>query len=1460
MVFNRLRAALNQVREERERKQADARRQLSELKKATDLTDEHSLPEEELEKKLKVKISDGLLGSLEESNSDIWASAKAWGNNSITLKKKKSAASEFFRHQREGFAPLLWGSAILQLIVGFLVNDNESLYVATFQLILSFITGTVVFVESRKTKATVHELNDVEHQYYSIRRNGSMIDMVGADLVVGDIICNLGHTDKVPADIRVLAGTDDLAMDTSVITEEDSTVELRNSEVSVAENPLQAANLIFRGSDLVSGAVKEGMVIRVGDRTQLGRVAQLIQRTEKEHETSSASELETQRCVKFFTLSSVIVSVAAFFLCAINDAAVFTSMKVVAGVAMAMVPSGYLVCNVIVFRLAATHLELLGIEIKDIKTIETLSAVSCVVTGKHGPLTANNTRVVSLVFADEDGEFIEHETSDIVHESKHETFYQLPNAQELHRCAFAASNPETRFVNEQEDVNHTRFKPDGSGKMKSFKKQVHDQKTGVPKHEVMWDAVGSTPEDIAVLKFFHDHPCPFRKHHDTVFDFEESYERYPSLFHSPFSRKTGFEVHVRCVHAGPLQTNGGPRKVYMRGHVPDVLARCSRFRDGKGARGLTPDDIAVIDDTAKYMGANGLTVMAFAESEDLPVNRYPAAYEYSMEPAGYVTPNFPMGERPDEYDCEPEHIHTRSTEGLVFIGLIGFYDDVHEIEHNVQECRDAGIRVVLCTSDPPHAALSLARKASVLWEDESDLDIVELNQHIRDLTAEGYDQDYITRQVSLRLGLPVEEVRQNGLYAIRSPLGCEARVVDVTQCTSLEGSVRPLEQMDDQWWEDLIQHSSQIVFANAVSHHIQLVVSAFQTVGHVVLLTGDSASDALPLASADVGVSTTTASKAAQASSAILMESSHFEGIVEMIKTGRKVFDNLKKTTAFLMSSNVAQLVLFFAFVLFELPVPMATSLVLLIDLAANIPTAVALAQELPEANLMSKPPRHRNKDGVMNFKMVFFAYLQIGVIEAFAALFAYLIVLNDYGFPPHVLVRGAAKDNWGNFPLYCQFDGGHYVNAYGQIDLLHDPSRHAPTRQYPLWDSGDAGIVKKCVHPLRAVTQKFGAPRDFQLTAAASYGDRAFERSVVPVEALEALEANGYFEYIPWASRMSGFWRTEWLSYDIAKGPEMDNMAQIPASNSREMTYEETWNFYSKMPLGLYSICAEDPYLTHHDGKVSAVTDAQIESLSGFRAPDSKYSLCADSTAEKSAMFKEGRAYSRALFCNGDGYLRNVTAYGVTNNYISPSTPWSYADDEWQAMDSVSLNSLQTKQAKCAVLDDHPKQVQYCRDTCDYRCESIPSHQRYNYTKSQEQWTRQCVSIASRMTQHEAHYHARMAAFVAIVICQLGALIAIKTRWLSIIDHGFANPAINISVFFLVLFAAWTSYSDVFNKFTLTRPLRFTHFLPGMPWACVIVIYDEIRKLLIRRTSSTDKIGDTERRVTGWLETNMYY
>jgi sodium/potassium-transporting ATPase subunit alpha len=92
------------------------------------------------------------------------------------------------------------------------------------------------------------------------------------------------------------------------------------------------------------------------------------------------------------------------------------------------------------------------------------------------------------------------------------------------------------------------------------------------------------------------------------------------------------------------------------------------------------------------------------------------------------------------------------------------------------------------------------------------------------------------------------------------------------------------------------------------------------------------------------------------------------------------------------------------------------------------------MAWENKEADIMKRPPRDQNKDRLVTRKLVSFAYLQVGVIQAIAGFYSYMVVMGDYGYYSYTLPGLGADDAWQKVQLMCQVDGGVLRNEDGYV------------------------------------------------------------------------------------------------------------------------------------------------------------------------------------------------------------------------------------------------------------------------------------------------------------------------------------------------------------------------------------------------------------------------------------------
>ena len=137
----------------------------------------------------------------------------------------------------------------------------------------------------------------------------------------------------------------------------------------------------------------------------------------------------------------------------------------------------------------------------------------------------------------------------------------------------------------------------------------------------------------------------------------------------------------------------------------------------------------------------------------------------------------------------------------------------------------------------------------------------------------------------------------------------------------------------------------------------------------------------------------------------IVLLDDNFSSIVAGVEEGRLMFENLKKCLLYSLSSNVAELSAFLFSMIAGIPLPLGILAVLCIDLGTDMLPAISLAFEESEENLMRRKPRNPDTDHLINEKLIFLSYGQMGLIQAAAGFFTYFVIMAENGFWPDRLV-----------------------------------------------------------------------------------------------------------------------------------------------------------------------------------------------------------------------------------------------------------------------------------------------------------------------------------------------------------------------------------------------------------------------------------------------------------------------
>ena len=195
-----------------------------------------------------------------------------------------------------------------------------------------------------------------------------------------------------------------------------------------------------------------------------------------------------------------------------------------------------------------------------------------------------------------------------------------------------------------------------------------------------------------------------------------------------------------------------------------------------------------------------------------------------------------------------------------------------------------------------------------------------------------------------------------------------------------------LDKMTQSQLEKNIKEYS--VFARVTPEHKVRIVKAWQRKGAVVAMTGDGVNDSPALKNADIGIAmgkngTDVAKNAAD----IILADDNFVTIVEAVKQGRNIYDNIKKAIHFLIATNIGEIVTIFMGLVLGLKSPLLAIQLLWINLVTDSLPAIALGLEKPEKDIMNRKPANSKKgifaDGLWNKIIV--EGIMIGVLTLVA-------------------------------------------------------------------------------------------------------------------------------------------------------------------------------------------------------------------------------------------------------------------------------------------------------------------------------------------------------------------------------------------------------------------------------------------------------------------------------------------
>lgn len=861
---------------------------MNDLKKELDI-DDHQVPIEELIRRYETDVKTGL------SDARAAELLKRDGPNALSPPKTTPEWVKFCKQMFGGFALLLWIGAILCFIAHAITvatyhedAHKDNLWLGVALTVVVIITGCFSYYQEAKSSRLMDSFKNMIPQKAIVVRNSERKTMRCEDLVVGDIV-DIKFGDRVPADVRIVE-CHGFKVDNSSLTGE-SEPQSRSSETT-HENPLETKNLAFFSTFAVEGTAR-GVVIRTGDRSVVGRIANLASGIET---TDTPIAREIAHFIHIITGVAVFLGLSFFFIALILGYAFIDAVVFLIGIIVANVPEGLLATVTVCLTLTAQRMSKKNCQVKNLEAVETLGSTSTICSDKTGTLTQNRMTVAHMWF---DNRIVEADTT----ENQQNITYDKHSAGwlALSRCAMLC--------------NRADFNPDPDN---------------LSKPVLQRDCNGDASES-ALLK------C-VELSIGNVIKFREGNRKVCEI---PFNSTNKYQVSI---HEIPSPNDPEKQRVHyllaMKGAPERILERCSTiFIDGQEIQ-MNDYWRAQFQNAYMELGSLGERVLGFCDYR-LPMSKFPPGYQFDSDQV-----NFPV-------------------DNLRFLGLMSMIDPPRAaVPEAVAKCRSAGIKVIMITGDHPITAKAIARAVGIISENSETVE-----------------------DIAQRLGVPVESVNSH----------------DARACV-VHGS--DLKDLSREELDDLLKYHSEIVFARTSPQQKLIIVEGCQRLGAIVAVTGDGVNDSPALKKADIGVAMGIAGSdvSKQAADMILMDD-NFASIVTGVEEGRLIFDNLKKSIAYTLTSNIPEITPFLMYLLTDTPLALGTITILCIDLGTDMIPAISLAYEQPETDIMKRRPRDPKHDRLVNERLISMAYGQIGPIQAGAGFFTYLVIMAENGFLPSRLL-----------------------------------------------------------------------------------------------------------------------------------------------------------------------------------------------------------------------------------------------------------------------------------------------------------------------------------------------------------------------------------------------------------------------------------------------------------------------
>lgn len=917
----------------------------------------------ECEEHFKVSVKTGL------SHDEVENRRKIYGFNELEKHDGQSIWKLVLEQFNDTLVRILLAAAIISFVLAWYDGDEGgemeiTAFVEPLVIFLILIVNAIVGVwqESNAEKA-LEALKEIQSEQASVIRNNEKIPSLPAkDLVPGDIV-ELKVGDKVPADMRVVELiSSTLRLEQGSLTGESEAVNKTNKPVAEDADIQGKKCIVFAGTTVVNGHCF-CLVTQTGMDTEIGKVHnQIHEASQSEEDTPLKKKLNEfgERLTMMIGLICILVWLinVKYFLTwdYVDDGWWPTNFKfsfekctyyfeIAVALAVAAIPEGLPAVITTCLALGTRKMAQKNALVRKLPSVETLGCTTVICSDKTGTLTTNQMAVSKLVAIGTN--------VDALRAFKVEGTTYNPNDGQIENWpagqldANLQTMAKIAAVCNDAGISQSEHKFVAHGMPTEAALKVLVEKMGLP--EGSKDVQSGSKSTILRC-------CEWWNEHD---------RRIATLEFDRDRKSMGVIVDSGV---------GKKKSLLVKGAVENVLDRSSKvqLRDGS---------VVNLDNNAKNLILQALHEMSTSALRCL-------GFAYKDELTNFENYNGNEDHPAHQLLLDPNNYSSIEDE-LIFVGLVGLRDPPREeVYQAIEDCRAAGIRVMVITGDNKNTAEAICREIGVFAP----------NEDISSKSLTGKD---------------FMELRDKKAY---------------------------------------LRQTGGLLFSRAEPRHKQDIVRLLKEDGEVVAMTGDGVNDAPALKLADIGIAMGIAgTEVAKEASDMVLADDNFSSIVAAVGEGRSIYNNMKAFIRYMISSNIGEVASIFLTAALGIPEGLIPVQLLWVNLVTDGPPATALGFNPPDKDIMKKPPR-RSDDSLINLWILFRylvigIYVGLATVGVFIIWYTHGSFMGiDLSSDGHTLVTYSQLANWGQCSSWNNFTAAPFTAGSSVISFDADPCDYFTT------------------------------------------------------------------------------------------------------------------------------------------------------------------------------------------------------------------------------------------------------------------------------------------------------------------------------------------------------------------------------------------------------------------------------